>query len=79
MIRGELTCGNIRQRTAILNRLASLPAATEVSPAEVLSLVETHRLFGKGLGYIDAHLLASARLDGISLLTRDKRLATAAD
>lgn len=72
---GELACGNLQRREAILSLLTCLPAVTEAEHAEVLSLVESKRLAGRGLGWVDAHLLASAMLGRTTLWTLDKRLA----
>jgi len=72
---GELAMGSLRQRDVILNALRDLPQAVAASDDEVLGFVGQHRLFGLGIGYVDAHLLAAARLTaGASLWTRDKRL-----
>ncbi len=72
---GELAMGSLRQRDAILNALRDLPQATVAGDDEVLGFIDQHRLFGLGIGYVDAHLLAAARLTaGASLWTRDKRL-----
>lgn len=72
---GELALGSLRQRESILAALQDLPHATVASDTEVLSLIEREALYGRGIGYVDAHLLASARLTaGGSLWTRDKRL-----
>ena len=74
-ILGELACGNLRQRTEILTLLKDLPQATTARDDEVLYFIERHELMGRGIGYIDAHLLASVVLDGgAHLWTRDKRL-----
>ena len=75
---GELACGRLSARAEILNLLAALPRAPIVEPEEVLSLVEGHGLAGVGIGWIDAHLLASARLGQLELWTRDARLRRAA-
>ncbi len=72
---GELACGNLRRRDEILSLLASLPRVVEADHAEVLSLVDSERLSGRGLGWVDVHLLASALLGGTTLWTLDKRLA----
>jgi hypothetical protein len=77
-VAGELACGNLRKRTDILSDLAALPAAIRASDAEVMRLVEDRRLWGRGLGWIDAHLLAAALLSHCRLWTLDKRLGTAA-
>src|SRR5437899_1989938 len=74
---GELACGNLKDRAAILSDLHALPAATLASDAEVLQLVEGRRLWGRGLGWIDAHLLASALLSKCRLWTLDIKLAKA--
>jgi predicted nucleic acid-binding protein len=77
---GELSLGNLRQRSVVLGSLAGLPGMTVASDAEVLSFVESAKLYGLGIGYIDAHLLAAARLTpGVSIWTRDKRLVAAAE
>ena len=75
---GELACGNLRNRSQVLELLQGLPAATVASDAEVLLLIERDRLMGRGIGYVDAHLLASARLSHCRLWTQDRRLAAVA-
>lgn len=76
---GELACGAMRNRAEILALLGALPQAHAAGHEEVLRLIEERRLAGKGLGYIDMHLLASALLTAVPLWTLDKRLrATAA-
>ena len=72
---GELACGNLRRRDEILALLRSLPEVTRGEHDEVLSLVESKRLAGRGLGWVDAHLLAAALLHRTTLWTLDKRLA----
>jgi len=72
---GELALGNLRQREILLNALSDLPRASVATDAEVLHFIDHHALFGRGIGYIDAHLLAAARLTaGAALWTNDKRL-----
>ena len=79
MVVGELACGSLRNRTAVLALLGNLPSAPRATDGEVLALVERRALMGSGLGYIDVHLLASAALAGTARLwTRDRRLAAAA-
>jgi predicted nucleic acid-binding protein len=75
---GELACGNLRNRSQVLDLLQGLPMATVASDAEVLLLIEREQLMGRGIGYIDAHLLASARLSHCRLWTQDRRLAAVA-
>ena len=78
LVTGELACGNLRNRGEILGLLSALPPATVAEQAEALRLLETERLYGRGLGWIDVHLLASARLMTCSLWTLDTPLASAA-
>ena len=75
---GELACGNLKNRASILSLLQNLPMATCAVDDEVLQFIADHQLMGKGLGYIDIHLLASAMLSRMPLWTLDKRLAAAA-
>jgi hypothetical protein len=72
---GELACGNLRQRAEVLSLLQNLPQATVAQEEEVLFYIERHELMGRGIGYVDAHLMAAVALDGgARLWTRDKRL-----
>jgi predicted nucleic acid-binding protein len=72
---GELALGSLRQRELILAALQDLPQAIIASEIELLRFIDQEALYGRGIGYVDAHLLASARLTaGASLWTRDKRL-----
>ena len=71
---GELACGNLKNRAEILALLHALPKATVAEHGEVMRFIKDNRLIGKGLGFIDLHLLASAVLSGIQLWTMDKRL-----
>lgn len=76
---GELALGSLRQRAVILQALYSLPGAVSASDDEVLDLISSSQLHGRGLGYVDVHLLAAARLTlGSQLWTLDKRLQAAA-
>lgn len=76
---GEIGLGNPANRVEILALLRNLPQATSARHDEVMVYVEAHKLFGSGIGYVDAHLLASTALTpGASLWTRDKRLRAAA-
>ena len=77
-VHGELACGNIANRQEIQRLLADLPGAAVAQQHEVLVLLEVEALHGRGLGWIDIHLLASARLTGCRLWTLDKALASAA-
>lgn len=71
---GELACGNLRNRTEILSFLQELPMAIYAEHEEVMRFIEDHMLMGKGLGYIDIHLIASAILTEVPLWTVDKKL-----
>ncbi len=72
---GEIALGNLNGRQIVLNALSDLPRAVVATDAEVLHFIDRHTLFGRGAGYIDAHLLAAVRLTaGAELWTRDKRL-----
>jgi len=77
-VSGELACGNLKSREAILSDLHALPAAKLASHTEVLQLIEDRRLWGRGLGWVDVHLLASALLSHCGFWTLDKKLAEAA-
>ena len=71
---GELACGNIRNRREILTYLQSLPMTILAEDEEVLKFIDENQLMGKGLGYIDIHLIASAVLTDVLLWTLDKTL-----
>ena len=73
-IAGELACGNLRHRSEIFSHLQALPQAIPAKHEEVLQFIENHRLMGKGLGYVDMHLLASVILTRVSLWTLDRKL-----
>jgi len=75
---GELACGNLSNRSEVLSLLQSLPSTPEVPHEDQLQFVERHRLMGRGLGFVDVQLLASARLAAIPLWTLDRRLREAA-
>ena len=77
---GELACGNLHDRANILGLLGDLPQVPVATDPEVLFFIERHELMGRGIGYIDAHLLAATSLDGTARLwTRDRRLQDMAD
>ncbi|MGC2660782.1 MAG: PIN domain-containing protein [Bryobacteraceae bacterium] len=77
-VSGELACGNLKNRSAILLDLHSLPEVKLASDTEALALLEDRKLWGRGLGWIDIHLLASALLSSCRFWTLDKRLDLAA-
>ncbi|MCA9398396.1 MAG: PIN domain-containing protein [Candidatus Omnitrophica bacterium] len=74
MVIGELACGHIKDRKEVLNLLQALPMVQQVEDDEILQFIENRKLMGKGLGYIDMHLLASTVLDDIFFWTLDKPL-----
>ena len=77
---GEMACGSLADRAMILELLQDLPSAVVAENDEVLGFIERLGLHGKGIGYVDAHLLASVALtDGTRLWTRDKRLRAVAE
>ncbi|MGH7118762.1 MAG: type II toxin-antitoxin system VapC family toxin [Acetobacteraceae bacterium] len=72
---GELALGTLRRRETVLDALSDLPHASIATDGEVLHFIEYNALFGRGIGYVDVHLLAAARLTaGAELWTNDKRL-----
>ena len=78
-VMGELALGGLRQRDALLTDLQDLPQAIVASDEEVLQIIDREGLFGRGIGYVDAHLLAATRLTlGSKLWTRDRRLLAVA-
>lgn len=71
----ELALGPLRERTATLALLDSLPQVRVAQLSEVRLTIEAQRLYGLGIGLIDAHLIASVFISSPALLwTRDKRL-----
>lgn len=75
---GELACGSLQRRSEILALLEALPRAEVAQHHEALHFVETHRLAGAGVGWVDVHLMASAVLGRSALWTLDRRLAESA-
>lgn len=76
---GEIACGHLRLRNVLLEALSKLPAAPVASHAEALAFLEHHAPAGRGVGWLDVHLLASTALAGDARLwTRDRRLAAVA-
>ena len=75
---GELACGNFKNRSVVLSYLAALPGAASATHNETLRLIEDRNLSGRGIGWIDAHLLASALLSNCAFWTLDAKLNHAA-
>lgn len=72
---GELALGSLGRREIVIDALTLLPQVVRASHDEVMHFLHVERLFGKGIGYVDLHLLASTRLTpGATLWTKDKRL-----
>jgi predicted nucleic acid-binding protein len=78
-ITGELAVGHLRDWTSTIEALRQLLQARVASEAEFLTLLASQGLAATGLGFVDAHLLASCRITpGTRLWTRDKRLRASA-
>jgi len=75
---GELACRDLRNRARILTDLESLPCAVSATHEEVMRLIEDRKLWARGIGWIDGHLLASALLSNCHLWTLDAKLVRAA-
>ena len=78
LIVGELACVSLRNRVTVLGNLTALPATVAATHEEALQLVEDRKLWGRGIGWVDAHLLASALISNCRLWTLDERLDRAA-
>ena len=74
LVIGELHVGNINKRKQFLSLLSNLPQVSECAHSEVLFLIDEHKLYAKGIGYTDAHLLTSAIVYEVPLWTLDKKL-----
>jgi predicted nucleic acid-binding protein len=72
---GEIACGQFPERAQALEAMLKLPAAPVVGQAELLGFIDRHSLAGRGVGYVDIHLIASALVAGHRLWTRDRRMA----
>ena len=75
LILGELACGNLARRAGTLHLLERLPAIPRLPDPLVLEAIASRRLWAKGIGWIDAHLLVAALVSGTPLWTLDQRLA----
>lgn len=76
---GELVCGNLADRPRMIKHLDRMPQAKQAFELEVRRIIEDKKIYGLGIGWIDAHLLASALISDYQLYTRDRRLALAAE
>jgi predicted nucleic acid-binding protein len=80
MVLGELAMGNFKNRQLLLRRWGALPFIQSATDAQVLQFLETHQLMGKGIGWVDLHLVTAVSLSvDVQLWTRDKRLKTIAE
>ena len=69
----------LKARVQTLDLLLGLPAATQASDEEALHFLERNAIYGRGIGWVDMHLCASAKLSGAKLWSRDKRLKQVAN
>jgi len=76
---GELACGSLANRSEVLGLLQALPRLSGANDEEALHFIDRHQLMGRGIGYIDVHLLAACALSGARLWSRDKRLVALAE
>lgn len=80
LVIGEMAMGSMPRRDFVLNSLRRLPMANFARDDEVMTFIDRESLFGIGIGFIDAHLLAATRLTpGATFWTRDRRLSAAAE
>ncbi len=80
MVLGELAIGNFKNRQLLLRRWSALPFINSATDRQVLQFLETHQLMGKGVGWIDLHLLTAVDLaNDVQFWTRDKRLRSIAE
>lgn len=77
-VTGEIACGLFPKRSETLSLLNTLPSAPLLGQAEILGFIDRHALAGRGVGFVDIHLIASALVAGSAVWTRDRRLAEAA-
>lgn len=75
---GEIALGRLSRRSHVLELLGALPAAAIASHDDVITLIEARRLFGRGIGWVDAHLIGAALVARVQLWTHDRRLASVA-
>jgi predicted nucleic acid-binding protein len=75
---GEIACGNLARRESVLSSLKALPQTTVATDNEVLHFIEKHQISGKGVGYVDLHLLVSAAISGEKVWTADRRMTEVA-
>ena len=80
LVIGELACGNLDNRDRRLSDWRALPRTVEPTNEQVLRYIEARKLMGRGVGFIDAHLLYTVEMsDSLKLWTRDSRLRSIAE
>ena len=78
LIIGEISCGHLQNRSLILSLFEELPQVSTATHQEALIFIERHGLMGRGLSFIDIHLLASCQIEDLTIWTQDKLLQRAA-
>lgn len=78
-VTGDLACANLAHRDRFMSYLHELPSASTATDEEVLTLIERYKLWGRGIGWVDTHLLASAKLSGALIWSADERLVAVAE
>lgn len=76
---GEIACGRLDDRAQVLDLLTGLEKTPVAENNEVLATIEKRELYGKEIGFVDAHLLASAKLKGAALWTHDQAMLAGAE
>lgn len=79
LVVAELALGSVPNRSALLADLALLPMLAAAGSADLIAFVTERHLYASGIGYVDAQLLLAAHNSGVSLWTRDRRLAAQAE
>lgn len=74
LVSGELACSNLKNRRLLIEHLSNLPRAVQASDSDVMEFLELRKLWARGIGWIDLHLLASTLLSNCKLWTLDQRL-----
>jgi predicted nucleic acid-binding protein len=76
---GELLLGSFPPGSEALTLIEGLPRVQTAGHDDVRTFVENHRVRGSGIGWTDAHLAASALIEGVGLFTKDRCLGALAD
>ena len=78
MVIGEIACGSLKERPKTLASMDTIAAIPTMTSQDVRNFIEDHDLFSKGIGWVDFHLLSAAIKAGVSIWTKDAKLAEAA-